>query len=222
MKSMTAMNAKRKQSGFTIIELVVVILLLGILTATALPRFMDVTDEAHTAVVDAVQGGFATGVALFRAQWVGEGQPLTAVTDSTGFNLYSSSTGYPRGSITPVTVGATMTTAATCGAAYESILQAGGRPAIDTAETAGLLADTAPTREAIVEARTLATPTADFVAVLERDAATPTATTVSCTYYYVGQYKKGTTAASVTIPTITYNFSTGVVGRGTATFNQGS
>ncbi len=220
MKSMTAMNAKRKQSGFTIIELVVVILLLGILTATALPRFMDVTDEAHTAVVDAVQGGFATGVALFRAQWVGEGQPLTAVTDSTGFNLYASTTGYPRGSITPVTVGATMTTAATCGAAYESILQVGGRPAIDTAETTGVTPIVATARETIVEARAAATPTADFIAVLDKDNATPTVATVSCTYYYVGQYKVGTVAAPVTIPTITYNFSTGAVTRGTLLMNQ--
>ena len=217
---MTAMNAKRKQSGFTIIELVVVILLLGILTATALPRFMDVTDEAHTAVVDAVQGGFSTGVALFRAQWVGEGQPLTAVTDSAGFNLYSSSTGYPRATILPTTVGATMTTAATCGAVYNSILQSGGRPAMDALETTAESGDVAADRETIVEARTTAVATADIIAVLERDAATPTAATVSCTFYYVGQYKNGNVAAPVTIPTITYNFSTGVIGRGTVTFNQ--
>ncbi|HLT63801.1 MAG TPA: type II secretion system protein [Pseudohongiella sp.] len=64
----------KKQQGFTIIELVVVILLLGILAATALPRFMDVTEEAHDAAFDGSVGGFSTGVALFRAQWVGNGQ----------------------------------------------------------------------------------------------------------------------------------------------------
>ncbi len=42
---------KANQDGFTIVELIVVILLLGILTATALPRFLDVTDEAHDAEV---------------------------------------------------------------------------------------------------------------------------------------------------------------------------
>ena len=37
-----------EQSGISIFDLIVVILLLGILTATALPRFLDVTDEAMT------------------------------------------------------------------------------------------------------------------------------------------------------------------------------
>lgn len=63
-----------KQQGFTIIELVVVILLLGILAATALPRFIDVTTEAHDSVFEATSGGIATGVALYRAEWTARGQ----------------------------------------------------------------------------------------------------------------------------------------------------
>ena len=58
----------RKASGFTIIELIVVIALLGILSAVALPRFISVTDDAHTAAVSGAGAGFATGVALIRAQ----------------------------------------------------------------------------------------------------------------------------------------------------------
>ncbi|MDO9317487.1 MAG: type II secretion system protein [Gammaproteobacteria bacterium] len=211
------MNAKRKQSGFTIIELVVVILLLGILTATALPRFMDVTNQAHTAVVDAVEGGFTTGVALFRAQWVGEGQPLTTVTNAAGFNLYASTAGYPRSATILPSAVATVTTANTCVDVYNSILQSGGRPSLGSIE--GLGADAAATRETALEAAALAT--IDIVTVLQKDNATPTVATVSCIYYYVGQFKSGTVAAPVTIPTITYNYLTGAIARGTLVLNLG-
>ena len=68
------------QKGFTIVELVVVIIILGILAATALPRFIDVSAEAHLAAVDGVEGGFRAGVALNQAKWLAASRPTNTTT----------------------------------------------------------------------------------------------------------------------------------------------
>ena len=55
---------RSKSKGFTLVELVLTILILGILAVTALPRFADLSDEADQASFDAVKANFQTGVAL--------------------------------------------------------------------------------------------------------------------------------------------------------------
>jgi prepilin-type N-terminal cleavage/methylation domain-containing protein len=67
-----AMRA-RKQLGFTIIELVVVIALLGLLAAVALPRFASMEANARTAAYNGVRGAFTTSVGIAHSKWLAVG-----------------------------------------------------------------------------------------------------------------------------------------------------
>lgn len=74
----------KQQSGFTLIELVVVIVILGLLAATALPRFVNITADARFASVQGVAGGLRSAAALAKAQYLVTGSSAATTITAEG------------------------------------------------------------------------------------------------------------------------------------------
>ncbi|WP_421192284.1 prepilin-type N-terminal cleavage/methylation domain-containing protein [Aeromonas jandaei] len=63
----------KKQAGFTLIELVIVIIILGILAVTAAPKFLNLQDDAKKAAADGVKGAVASASQLVYSRAVLDG-----------------------------------------------------------------------------------------------------------------------------------------------------
>ena len=109
---MTALNNKRQQ-GFTLIELVMVIVILGILSAFALPRFADFGGDAESATRQGILGAVRSATSITRAACLADSAcDQTAATSTVTLDGVSVDLvfGYPDASATGITTAAQIDT----------------------------------------------------------------------------------------------------------------
>lgn len=150
-------SQKIHQKGFTLIELVIVIAIIGVLSAIALPRFLDLSSKARAASVAAAKGSLNGISALSKAYYLTTNPAPATVTAEGIVITYSTAfaSGYPKSNAglaaaaglsasdyTLTVAGTTLTaspvsapTAATCSVVYTEPTSATNAPTLTMTTT---------------------------------------------------------------------------------------